>query len=192
MRTRPRDHAHSLGWRSRESASIDEERGKSEHDAATEVYAPMKRCGGAATTRFSRRVVITVPPERQITETSRLLHTLQMSDQAARQPNDRPAPPAPPLLRRPSPFLSRAAHPPARPGAHESPVTVRTPLSRRKWAPGPKARCSARLCCATCWPGVCSRVLRRASSACPTDLTRPCSIFRVRSHSVSYTGHPPG
>ena len=29
------------------------------------------------------------------------------------------------------------------------------------------------------------------SNACPSDPTRPCSIFRVRSKSVSYTAHPP-
>ena len=54
-------------------------------------------------------------------------------------------PTAPPFLRRPPPFLSRAAHPPARPGAHESPVTVRTALSRRNWAKAFMLR-SALLC----------------------------------------------
>ena len=97
------------------------------------------------------------------------------------------APPTPPFLRRPPPSSSAERHIAPR---NRAPTSLPSLYALPSLA-GPKPSCSARLCCATCWPGVCSRVLRRASSACPTDLTRPCSIFRVRIHSVSYTAHPP-
>ena len=80
---------------------------------------------------FALRVSVAYRLSGKSLKLAELLHALLSDGGRARQeakghPHGTALPPPPSAL-----FLSRAAHRPARPGAHESPVTVRAALSRR-------------------------------------------------------------